>query len=96
MDLLFKRYASPYCYLDALLEYGEFARGVANILETDENEKMWELYLSNNPENTKSFKEWKKEVLQKTHNEQPLSKAQVAATVEKSQQILKGFKPPKA
>ena len=90
MDLLFKRYASPFNYLDALLEYGEFGSGVANIWDTANDDKAWELYLSYNPHNEKSFEDWKKGLHDKP---QKMSKAQVDATVEKSQKILKNFKP---
>jgi hypothetical protein len=89
--LLFERYTSPFDYLDALLEYGEFGRGVCNIWDTANDKKAWELYLSYNPHNDKSFEDWKKEL--KDHTPQKMSKAQVDATVEKSQKILKNFKP---
>ena len=94
MDLLFTRYASPFCYLDNLLEYGSFAEGVANIYETTQEEKMWNFYLSNNPMNNKSYDEWKKEAQRKAHTQKPMSREEVEATVEKSQNILKDFVPP--
>ena len=93
MDLLFKRYASPFCYLDVLLEYGEFGRGVINIWETAQDDKSWDYYLSNNPMNNKSFEDWKKENITQARNQKPMSKTQVDATVEKSQNILKNFNP---
>lgn len=93
MDLLFKRYASPYDYLDALLQYGSFGRGIANIWDESEDEKSWQLYLSLNPLNEKSFTEWKKEMREKQQAKRPMSKAEIDATVEKSQKILKNFKP---
>lgn len=95
MDLIFKRYSSPFFYIDALVEYGEFARGVATILEEDKNDRVWQMYLSNNPYNKKSFKDWKNELYRQEQVQKPLSNAQVVATVEKSQDILKNFKPPK-
>jgi len=94
MDLLFKRYASPFCYLDTLLECGSFGRGVINIWETYNDDKSWDFYLSNNPMNNKSFEDWKKETITQARNQKPMSKAQVDATVEKSQNILKNFKLP--
>ena len=93
MDLLFKRYASPFDYLDALLGYCSFGRGIANIWETTQDDKSWDYYLSNNPMNNKSFEDWKKENRTKQEAHTPLSKAQVGATVEKSQNILKNFNP---
>lgn len=94
MDLLFKRYASPFDYLDALLQYGSFASGIANIWEEHKDEKNWQLYLSLNPFNDKSFTEWKKEMNDKQNNKKPMSRAEIDATVEKSQKLLQGFKPP--
>lgn len=93
MDLIFKRYSSPFYYLDTLLEMGSFGRGIANIWETTQDEKSWDYYLSNNPMNNKSFEDWKKETQTKHLAQKPLSKEQVVATVEKSQNILKNFKP---
>lgn len=90
--MLFERYTSPFDYLDALLEYGEFGRGVFNIWDTANDKKAWELYLAYDPKYLqKSFEDWKKELLD--HTPQKMSKAQVDATVEKSQKILKNFKP---
>ena len=94
MDLLFKRYASPFDYLDTLLEYGEFGRGILNIWKTAQEEKAWEFYLSNNPYNKKSFEDWSKEEFTKQQNNKPMSKVEVDATVKKSQDILKNFKIP--
>lgn len=91
MDLLFKRYASPFCYLDVLLENGALYDGVLNIWDEYNNDKTWEMFLSYKPE--KSFEDWKKEIKNKTQAQKPLSKAQVGATVEKSQNILKNFNP---
>lgn len=93
MDLIFKRYSSPFDYLDTLLEYGSLGRGVRNIWETTQDEKAWEYYLSNNPMNNKSFEDWKKDTQKQAQAQKPMSKAQVDATVEKSQNILKNFKP---
>lgn len=95
MDLMFKKYSSPLFYLDVLLEHGEFARGIYTILEEDKNDRMWQMYLSNNPYNKKSFSDWKRELNRQAQAQTPLSKTQVVATVEKSQEILKNFKPPK-
>ena len=93
MDLLFKRYASPFCYIDVLLENGALYDGVLNIWEEYNNDKAWEMYLSYNPNNSKSFEDWKEDIKNKAQAKEPLSKAQVGATVKKSQNILKSFNP---
>lgn len=91
MDLIFKRYSSPFDYLDALLIYGSFGEGIANIWNTAQEDKTWDFYLSNNPMNNKSYDDWKQEL--KAQNKTAMSKAEIGATVEKSQNILKDFKP---
>ena len=91
MDLLFKRYASPFCYLDVLLENGALYDGILNIWEEYNNDKTWDLYLSYKPET--SFEKFKKDITSKAQAQEPLSKAQVGATVKKSQNILKNFNP---
>lgn len=93
MDLLFNRYASPFDYLDVLLQYGNFGRGIANIWDEYQDAKNWELYLSLNPLNDKSFTEWKKTNQEKAKASKPLSKTEIDATVEKSQKILMNFTP---
>ncbi|MBQ5929855.1 MAG: hypothetical protein IIX02_03585 [Clostridia bacterium] len=93
MDLLFNRYASPFDYLNVLIEYGNFARGVANIWDEYQDQKNWELYLSLNPLNEKSFTEWKKDMQTRQGAKTPMSRAEIDATVEKSQMLLKGFNP---
>ncbi len=91
MDLLFKRYASPFLYLDTLLECGALASGVINIWETAQDDRAWEFYLSNNPMNEKNFEDWKKDALKP--RQKAMSKEEVDATVEMSQNILNNFKP---
>lgn len=94
MDLLFKKYASPFDYLDALIAYGELPRGIWEIWQSAQEEQLWQFYLSNNPLNEKSFEQWKQDQLRETLARQPMSKEAVAQTVEKSQNILKTFKLP--
>ena len=49
MDLLFKRYASPFLLLDEMLLCGRFHEFVAELMkmhnEETENETLWDLYL---------------------------------------------------
>lgn len=88
MDLLFKRYASPFLFLDGLLELGKLEEGIKYLLEEENDEKLWQLYLHSNP--SKSFNEWKKDI---NSNDKPkgLSSEEVITQVEKSKDILKAF-----
>jgi len=100
MDLIFKRYSSPFLFLDFLIENDEFDEGIDTIISQNEKDKDWQLYLSLNPWNDKPFKEWRDEVYQSSNSiENNMSKKQAEehfkTEYEKSQNILNNFKPPK-
>lgn len=63
MDLLFKRYASPFLLLDEMLLCGRFQEFVAELMKLHnketENETLWDLYL-HSAFLEKSFVEFKK------------------------------------
>lgn len=46
MDLLFSRYASPYLFLEEVLELRRLADSVYSIAKEKHDEKWWQLYLS--------------------------------------------------
>lgn len=102
MDLIFKRYSSPYLFLDNLIENNELSEGIDVILKQVIEEKDYELYLSMNPLNDKNFHDWKQEMYSSTNkvvSNNQISKKNVNNYVkteyEKSQNILNSFKPPK-
>lgn len=90
MDLLFKRYASPFDYLDALIDNGSLYSGILNIVKNDNEDKMWQMYLHSNtyiaPQ--KTFKEWKEKAFQNENHKKPLSKVELKTELEKSQNLL--------
>ena len=87
MDLLFKRYASPFVYLDSLMELGRLKDGIEKMIEEDGNDRLWQLYLHSFPK--QSFKDWKNTVL--TPKAQELSMTEMTTIVSESQDILKSF-----
>lgn len=95
MDLVFKRYSSPF-FLDYSIENGKLSELVDTLLKKQDEEKMWEMYLATLPYNNKSFNEWKQETLGAgtKRKKQKMSKKEIDATIKKSQDILRGFKPP--
>lgn len=100
MDLIFKRYSSPFLFLDNLIETGDLEEGIDVIISQSDDDKDWELYLSLNPWNEKDFRTWKNDILKSnSSNEITMNKLEAEKhfeiEVEKSQNILKGFKPPK-
>lgn len=97
--MIFKRYSSPFLFLDNLIIQGRLCEGIDTIYKQVDEEKMWQLYLSsltframNN--DSKSYNEWKNEALS-TDEEQPTF--EVAEDFEnvknKARNMLKNFKP---
>ena len=94
MDLLFKRYASPFLFLDGYIStcrfcefIDEFAKKVISEREEDVN---WEFYLHKVHEGT--FKEFVDEIKINKENAE-MTKADIETTVKESLNILKSFNP---
>lgn len=95
MDLVFKRYQSPF-FLDLCIQNSELDELVDILIKKQDEEKMWEMYINTLPYNEKSFEDWKDECLgtKFKNKEMKMSKKEIDATIKKSQEILSGFKPP--
>ena len=89
MDLLYHRYASPFNYLQGLMDSGNLITGINYLFEQENERKLWELYLHSYPSN--SFDDWKKKVLNKVERPKELNQKEVAIEVNKSSNILKSF-----
>lgn len=91
--MIFKRYSSPFLFLDNLIIQGRLCDGIDTIYKQVDEEKMWQLYLSI-PMKERSYIEWKNEIKSK-NEEKP--KFEVAENLEevknKARNILKNFKP---
>ena len=90
MDLIHKRYSSPFFYLNLLIENHRFSDGISTIHEQNENEKLWQLYLHSMSD--KSFVDWKAEIIGSNNNE-AVSNVDIEATKFKAKEILHNFKP---
>ena len=92
-DLIFKRYSSPFLFLDNLLIQGRFSDGIGTIYKQVDEEKMWQLYLSI-PMKEQSYNDWKNEMLFKDEEEPTFEVAEDIEEVKnKARNILKNFKP---
>lgn len=89
MDLLYHRYASPFNYLQGLMDSGNLITGINYLFEQENERKLWELYLHSYP--STSFDDWKKKVLNNVERPKELSQKEVAIEVNKSSNILKSF-----
>lgn len=94
MDLLFKRYASPFLFIDGMLQTGRFAAFVDDFIKTTNKEKEdqvnWEYYLHRVMEG--SFNDFVQS-MKNTDNDKNLSEATIETTVQYSLNLLNNFKP---
>lgn len=90
MDLLFKRYASPFLLIDQLISVGQFSDFVAQLVEQDADDALWEFFL--HKVNGQSFIDWKSTLnLPQKNNE--VTEEQIGATINSSFDILNSFAP---
>ena len=87
MDLVFKRYASPYLILDQMILFGSFSDFVSELWNNYNDELTYQLYLSNNPYNTVGFADFKKSLIT------PVETKSVETTLQNSYALLNNFKP---
>ena len=91
--MIFKRYSSPFLFLDNLIIQGRLSDGIDTIYKQVNEDKFWQLYLSI-PMKEQSYVEWKNEIIAR-NDEKP--KFEVAEDLEnvknKARNILKNFKP---
>lgn len=94
MDLLFKRYASPFIFVDGMIQTGRFCDFVDEFVKTinreKEDETNWDFFLHKVWE--KSFNEFKEDIENNKQN-QGMSKGTIETTVKHSMDILKKFNP---
>lgn len=92
MDLLLKRYASPFAYLDILIKNKRLTSFIEELAYTVNEEKLWELYLHRYIDC--SFEQWRESIgLQKINGSGEVSKEYVETTVKHSEIILSNFNP---
>ena len=94
MDLLFKRYASPFLFMDGYILTGRFSEFVDEFVQTvmkeNEEETSWEFYLHKVQEG--SFKDFMDELDNNTKN-QNMSERTIETTIQNSMDILNNFTP---
>lgn len=94
MDLLYQRYASPFSFMDRMIDTGRFAEFVDEFIKTYNKEKEddldWEYFLHKVYDMT--FKEFKEQI--KVNSEtQNMSVKNIETTVNNSLDILNNFTP---
>lgn len=89
MDLLFKRYASPFLLVDQMLLTGQFSTFVTEIFDFDTDERLWNIFL--HKVEGQSFNDWKASLGQESP--QRMTKNEIETTINDSFDILNGFEP---
>lgn len=89
MDLLFKRYASPFLLVDQMLQTGQFSTFVTDLFDFDSDERLWNIFL--HKVEGQSFNEWKASLGQES--KQVMTKNEIETTINDSFNILNGFEP---
>lgn len=94
MDLLFKRYASPFLLVDEFIKIGVFSQFVTKLIETENTEKaekaLWEYYLVRVWDG--SFDSFK-EQLENEQKNANMTQADIEAIVNASVKTLINFNP---
>ena len=90
MDLLFKRYASPFLLFDGIIQAGEFCNFVVELLNIHAESQLFEIWLHKVFD--KSFDEFRNSLIEsvKARN---VPKEQLVTTIQESQNILNSFIP---
>lgn len=92
MDLLFKRYASPFLLLDQVISVGQFADFVVQLVDQDAEDALWDFFLHKVYGEGLTFKDWKATLdLPQKNNE--VTEEQIGATINSSFNILNSFEP---
>lgn len=89
MDLLCKKYASPYSFLDIAISQKRLSECVDFIIDKNEEQKQWEYYLHKGDPSI-SFETFRQQIIQK---EIAPNKIDFGATMKQSQEILNDFNP---
>ena len=94
MDLLFQRYASPFLFINGMIQTGRFSDFVDSFVETTNKEKdeeaMWEVYLHKVFD--KSYAEFKEQI-QVDRDNASMSDSDIETTIKNSMNILGNFNP---
>jgi len=90
MDLLFTKYASPFSFMDAMIQNSKFCEFITKVVKAKHEADEWEIYLHKVWD--KSFGDFKKEI-QLNQQHQHMSTSQMENTIHGSMDILNRFNP---
>ena len=88
MDLLFKRYASPYFLIDQMISVGKFSEFIVEVFNMISDDEQWEFFL--HKVMNQSFADFKNSLLSTANN---CTKDNIETTINESYMILSRFEP---
>lgn len=92
MDVLFTRYAHPFCLMDGMISTGRFDEFIDTVLDQYNEDRMWDFYLAKIYD--VSFEDFKESQKHKSKPANiPPSKQKLETTIHESMSIMKGLKP---
>lgn len=92
MDLLFKRYASPFLLVDQILTTGQFSTFVTEIFDYNTDDRLWDIFL-HKVDGKISFDDWKTSIGLGQDNDKETTENRIETTINDSFDILNGFEP---
>lgn len=97
MDLLFKRYASPFLFINGMIQTSRFTEFVENLIATSNKEKeeehLWRYFLSVRMQFYEGSFDDFRESLKNDRNNAALSVDDIETTIQNSMNILQNFNP---
>ena len=91
MDLLFKRYASPYLLVDEMILAARFSDFVGSLEDFEQEDRTWQFFL--HKVEGQSFEEFKGSLGGQQSKTFEMTKSDIEATVVNSFEILQNFNP---
>ena len=92
MDLLFQRYASPFIFIDGMIQSMQFDEFVCDFAEAKRETDEWQVYLHKVWD--KSFTEFK-EMLKVSRDNQRMTETEIETTISHTMNILNKLNPEK-
>ena len=88
MDLLFRRYASPFTLIDQMIMAEQFSEFINDVLDFAKDDRLWEFFLRK--VNGQSFENFKNSMKESQKVVTPIN---IETTINDSYDILQGFVP---
>lgn len=85
--MLFRKYASPFSFLDSCIAMGALNESVVKVFEKENEDKLWQMYLQTDL--SKSFNKFKEEFT--AQKEVGMTHEEVVEEVMKAEDLLKTF-----